>query len=231
MSKRITSVLALAAVATVAFAATAAAALITLDRNPMETAAQRAAVVKLSGSRCQAGGSNTAFRITIGKGTSECAYRTPVIGRDLQISATMRLLSKTPANVRTKAYLALSLRSGGGGHYQLAVFPLQRKAQLIKVFPDGSEKILRVAKNLKSVKGVDMANAMRLRAFNVTTGPEKGSCKVIGFVGNDEVGEYTDHAAGELEGRASGFAVGSVKNGKGTVGSADDVIVRAPSPF
>src|SRR5262249_49103329 len=161
----------------------------------METTAQRGEVVKLSGSRCKAGGSSTAFRIALGKGTSECAYRTPVIGRDLQISATMRLLSNTPKNVRTKAYLALSLRSGAGGHYQLAVFPLQRKAQLLKVFPDGSEKVLRVAKNLKAVKGVDMANAMRLRAFNVTSGPEKGSCTVVGFVGNQEVGEYTDHAA------------------------------------
>ena len=185
MSKRITGVLALATVALVAFAASAARGFDHARPQPDGDRGQRAEVVKLFGSRCQAGGSNTAFRITIGKGTSECAYRTPVVGRDLQISATMRLLSKTPANIRTKAYLALSLRSGGGGHYQLAVFPLQRKAQLLKISPDGTEKVLRVAKNLKSVKGVDMANAMRLRAFNFTSGPEKGACKVIAFVGND----------------------------------------------
>jgi hypothetical protein len=231
MGKRLTGVFVLAALASAVLAAGAAAALITLDRNPMETTAQRAEVAKLAGERCRAGGSSTAFRITLGKGTRECSYRTPVIGRDLQISATMRLLSKTPRDIRNKAYLALSLRSGGGGHYQLAVFPLQRKAQLLKVFPDGSEKVLRVARNVKTVKGVDKANALRLRAFNVTRGPEKGSCKIIASVGNEEVASFSDRAAGELQGRASGFAVGSIKNGKGTVGSADDVIVRAPSPF
>ena len=225
------SVLALAACATLALAASAGAALIGIYRNPMESTGQRAEAVKLSGERCARGGSDHALRITIGKQTKECSYSTPVVGRDLEISATMRLLSTTPKSVRQKAFLAMTLRAGGGGHYQLAVFPLQRKAQLRKTFPDGSVKFLRIAKNVATVKGTDKANKLRLRAFNVTSGPDKGACRVLAYVGQELVADFTDHAAGDLQGRASGFAVGATKNAKGAVGSADDVVVRVPNPL
>jgi hypothetical protein len=223
---------ALAAALTLAVAAPfASAALVGIYRNGMETIGQRSEVVKLSGERCGRGGSEHAFKITVGKRTRECSYRTPVLGRDLEISATMRLLDGTPKKLRKAAFLALSLRSGGGSNYQLLVFPLQRKAQLRKTFTDGSVKFLRIAKKVRTIKGVNRANPMRLRAFNVTRGEEKGNCKILAYVGSELVAEFTDRAAGDLEGRASGFAVGATRNAKGAVGSADDVVVRVPSPF
>jgi hypothetical protein len=41
----------------------------------------------------------------------------------------------------------------------------------------------------------------------------------------------TDHAAGDLEGRAASFSVGATKNAKGAVASFDDVVLRVPNPF
>lgn len=231
MRARLTGIALLAVAGALITASSAAAELITLDRNPMESDAQRAEPVKLSGSSCAAGGSDHAFRVTVGKGTRECSYRSPVIGRDLQISATERLLSKTPKGLQRKAFLGLTLRAGGGAHYDLVVFPLQRKAQLRKTFTDGKVQFLRIAKDVRSVKPVNQANQLRLRAFNITTGPEKGACRVLGYVGNQLVGDFTDTAAGELQGRASGFAIGATSNAKGLVASVDDVIVRAPNPF
>src|SRR4051794_6831458 len=231
MRKRFTGVALAATVAFLVVSATAGAALVTVYRNPMEKETQRAESVKLFGQACSRGGSETALRIKIGKATKECSYRTPVIGRDLEIGATMRLLSSTPRSLRSKAFLALSLRTGGGAHYQLAVFPLQRKAQLRKTFTDGQVKFLRIAKEVPTVQGVDKANKMRLRAFNITSGPDKGNCRILGYVGKVLVADFTDRAAGDLQGRASGFAVGATKNGKGVTGSVDDVIVRIPSPF
>ena len=38
----------------------------------------------------------TPSRIVVGKRTRDCSYRTPVLGRDLEIAATERLLSGTP---------------------------------------------------------------------------------------------------------------------------------------
>ncbi len=232
MAARLATALAVASAAVALLASSAGAALIGLYRNDMEADAKRGQIGKLSGERCGRGGSEHAFRITIGKATSECAYRTPVVGRDLEISATERLFSVTPKAVKRKAFLALNLRTGEqGAGYQLAVFPLQRKAQVRKIFSDGRIEYLHIERGLTSVKGTDEPNELRLRAFNVTSGPDKGKCQVIAFVGGRQVADVIDPAAGELEGRGSGFSIGAVGNAKGLMGSVDDVVVRVPSPF
>lgn len=231
MRLRIAAVSLAAAVAALALAASAGAALVGIYRNGMESEAQRAQVVKLSGERCGRGGSAHAVRVVVGKQTGLCAYRTPVIGRDLEVAAVGRLLSSTPEPVQRKAFLAVDLRTGGAGAgYQLAVFPMQRKAQLRKVLSDGRIRYLHVEKEIRA-KGLNRANELRLRAFNLTSGPERGNCRILAFVGGQLVADVTDAAAGELEGRASGFSLGAIGNAKGVVGSFDDVVIRVPSPF
>jgi len=210
--------------------AVAGAAMIGIYRNSMGSLAQRKQMVKLSGRSCARAGVNGAMRVTIGKKTSACSFRTPVLGRDLEIAATERLLSGTPVNLQRKAFLGLELRAGAGAKYQLLVFPRQRKAQLIKVTGEGS-KYLAIAKNEKAILGVNEANKLRLRAVNVTSGPEKGQARLFAYVGGTLVGEATDDGAGDLSGRASSVTVGTVKNGNGIVASVDDVVVRVPSPF
>ncbi len=231
MKTRITAALLVAATASLALAAGAGAELIGLYRNEMETKSQQAEPVKLSGANCGRGGGSHVFQIVIGKKTKECSYRTPVIGRDLQVAATMRLLSQTPKPLQAKVFLALNLRAGGGTRYQLAVFPEQGKTQLRKFLSDGSVEYLQIEKSVPTVKGLDKANELRLRAFNITSGSEKGRCRILAFVGGEKVGDVTDTAAGELAGRASGFAIGASKDAKGAVGSVDDVLVRGPNPF
>jgi hypothetical protein len=232
MKLRVTATALAALAAALVLAASAGAALVGLYRNEMETDAQRGQIVKLFGERCGRGGSKAAFRIVVGKATPECAYRTPVVGRDLEVAAVGRLLGNTPKPVQRKAFLALDLRaSRDGSRYQLAVFPLQRKAQLRKVRADGSVEYLHIEGKVETVKGADQANQLRLRAFNVTSGAEKGSCRIQAWVGSTLVADVTDPAAGELQGRASGFSLGAVGNAKGAVGSFDNVVVRAPSPY
>lgn len=210
--------------------AVAGAAMIGVYRNPMASLGQRSQMVKLSGRNCARAGVGGALRVTIGKATSSCAFRTPVLGRDLEIAATERLLSATPRALQKKAYLGLELRAGGGAKYALVVFPGQRKAQLIKVTGEGT-KYLAVAKNQKAIGGVDEAEKLRLRAVNVTSGPEKGQAQIFAYVGKQLVGEAKDEAAGELSGHASAVVVGAVRNGNGVVANVDDVVVRVPSPF
>lgn len=222
--------LSLAGLALLALAGSAAAAMVGIYRNSMESEAQRGQVVKLSGERCGRGGSDHAVRVVVGKRTKECAYRTPVIGRDLELAATARLLSNTPAPVQRKAFLALNLRTGGAGAgYQLAVFPLQGKAQLRKIFSDGRIEYLHVEKGIRT-KGLNQANDLRLRTLNLTSGPKKGTCQILAYVGRQLVADVNDAASGELEGRASGFSLGAIGNAKGAVGSFDDVVARVPAP-
>jgi hypothetical protein len=210
--------------------AVAGAAMIGIYRNGMETLAQRSELVKLAGANCDRAGANGAMRITLGKKTAACSFRTPVLGRDLEIAATERLLSGTPENLQRKAFLGLELRAGGGSKYQLLVFPRQQKAQLIKV-TGAAVKYLAIAKNEKAVLGINEANKLRLRAVNVTSGPEKGQARLFAYIGNKLVGEAVDDGAGDLSGRASSVIVGTIKNGNGVVASVDDVVVRVPSPF
>jgi hypothetical protein len=210
--------------------AVAGAAMIGIYRNSMETLTQRSQLVKLSGRNCARAGANGAMRVTLGEKTAACSFRTPVLGRDLEIAATERLLSGTPENLQRKAFLGLELRAGGGAKYQLLVFPRQKKAQLIKV-TGGNQKFLAIAKNEKAVMGINEANVLRLRAVNVTSGPEKGQARLFAYVGNTLVGETVDDAAGDLTGRNSAIVLGTIKNGNGIVASVDDVVVRVPSPF
>lgn len=229
MRLRIPAFLAVLAVGLLA-CAVAGAAMIGIYRNGMETLAQRSQLVKLAGRNCDRAGANGAMRITLGKKTAACSFRTPVLGRDLEIAATERLLSGTPADLQRKAFLGLELRAGGGAKYQLLVFPRQRKAQLIKVTPDET-KYLAIARNEQAVKGINEANVLRLRAVNAASGPEKGQARLFAYVGKTLVGEAVDDGAGDLTGRNSTVVVGTIKNGNGIVASVDDVVVRVPSPF
>ena len=232
MRKRLITLLVLETAALAALGGAASAALVGIYRNGMETDAQRGQIGKLSGDRCGRGGSPNAFRIEVGKATSECAYRTPVVGRDLELAATLRLFGSTPKAAKRKAFLAVNLRTGeAGAGYQLAVFPLQRKAQLRKVLSDGEVEYLHIERGVSAVKGTDQANELRLRAVNLSSGPDKGKCRVVAFVGNRQVADVLDPGAGELQGRGSGFSIGAVGNAKGVVGSVDDVVIRVPSPF
>ena len=209
----------------------AAGAMIGIYRNSMDTTSQRSQLVKLSGRSCTRGGSQHAVRIVFGKRTSECSYRTPVVGRDLEVAATERLLSGTPKSLQRKMFLGLVLRAGGGARYQLAVYPLQQKTQLREYLADGSVKYLAIEREVSAVKGLDEANQLRLAAVNFTSGPEKGQCLLRAYVGSQLVAEVTDPGGGELTGRASGVAIGSAKSSSGAIASVDNVVVRVPSPF
>jgi hypothetical protein len=230
MKTRSTAFCLVLALGLTALAASAGAAMVGVYRNGMDSTAQRAQLIKLAGASCARGGGASALRIAVGKKTESCSYRTPVLGRDLEIAATERLLSGTPTALQRRAYLALELRAGGGTKYQMLVYPLQRKVQLVKVTPEAT-KYLAIVKNQAAVSGVNKANALRLRAVNLTTGPERGGAKIFAFLGATKVAEATDEAAGELTGRASAVSVGAGKNAEGLIASIDDVVIRVPSPF
>jgi hypothetical protein len=229
MGRRLTGVLLVALAAALLACAVASAAMIGIYRNSLDSKAQRSQMVKLSGQSCARSGAAGALRIALGKKTGSCSLRTPVLGRDLEIAATERLLSGTPKSLQRKAYIGLELRAGAGAKYQLLAYPLQRKIQLVKVSAEGTE-FLAIAKN-QPLLGLNKANVLRLRAINITSGPERGSAELRAYLGSTQVAEATDEAAGELSGRAAGVVVGASKGGEGVIASVDDLVVRVPSPF
>jgi hypothetical protein len=204
--------------------AVAGAAMVGIYRNGLETQPQRAELVKMLGRSCKRGGGEDAIRILLGKKTDSCAYRTPVIGRDVELAATERILSGTPKALQRKAYVAIQLRAGGGAKYELRAFPVQRKAQLLKVSEAGT-KYLAIKKNLKGIGGINEPTVVRLRAEK---GAADGSAEIAAFIGPEVVGEVTDEAAGEVTGEFSAASVGATKIAESLSGSIDDLVVRVP---
>ncbi len=231
MRVRFTAALLAAVAAALVIVAGAGAAMVGIYRNGMETSAQREQLVKLSGRNCTRGSAEQALLITLGKHTSQCSYRTPVVGRNLEVAASERLLSATPKSLQRQVFLGLILRTGGGAGYQLAVYPAQQKVQLRKNLPDGKVRYLAIARGQRAVQGINRTNQLGLQAIDIASGPEKGSCHLFAYVGGKLAVEATDPGARELSGSASGVAVGSANNATGTVASVDNVVVRVPSPF
>ncbi len=231
MKLRFTAVLSAASAAALILAAGAGAEMIGIYRNGMEGPAQRAQMIKLTGRNCTQRGIGQEMQITLGKNTNQCTYRTPVVGRQLEVAASEKLLSTTPKGLQRKVYLGLVLRTGGGEGYELAVFPAQQKVQLRKNLPGGKVKYLAINRGQKSVQPINKTNQLSLQAIDVSSGPERGQCRIFAFAGGKQVAEATDPSARELRGSASGVAIGSGGVAAGASASVDNVVVRVPSPF
>jgi hypothetical protein len=206
----------------------ASAAFVAIYRNALETTAQRSEATKLAGKECTRGGAKTTLLVTVGKLTEECAYKTPVVGQDLEIAATGSISTATPPKVAKKAFLALQLRAGGGGKLELRVFPGQQKAQIARATEAGI-KYLAVAKNIVSLKEAKSV-VLRLRVIE-SAGEAAGTCKIGGYLSGELVIEAEDPACGELKGESTALAAGATNNGSGVIASFAAIVVRVPVRF
>src|ERR1700753_44684 len=161
-------------------AGVASAAFVAIYRNALETTAQRSEATKLAGKECTRGGAKTTLLVTVGKLTEECAYKTRVVGQNLEIAATGSISTATPPKVAKKAFLALQLRAGGGGKLEMRVFPGQQKAQIARITEEGI-KYLAIKKNIVSLKEAK-AVVLRLRAIE-GSGEAAGTCTIGGHPG------------------------------------------------
>ncbi len=209
--------------------ASASGAFVAIYRNALETTAQRSEILKVAGQSCTRGGAQTSLKITVGKLTEECAYRTPVIGSDLEIAATGRIVSGTPPAVAKKAFLGMQLRVGGGNKLELRVFPAQKKVQLVKVTEEGI-RYLAIEKNVKAVQPAEKANVLRLRVVGGAK-EEAGTCKIGGYLGGEAVIEASDETCSEMSGEMTALSAGAPNNGSGLVASFEAIVVRTPVRF
>jgi len=229
MKTKLLIVTALAAALGLVAVASASGAFVAIYRNALETTAQRSEILKLNGKGCTRGGAQTSLKITVGKLTEECAYRTPVIGTDLEIAATGRIISGTPPAVARKAFLGMQLRVGGGGKLELRVFPAQKKVQIAKVTEAGIH-YLAIEKNVKAVQPPEKANVLRLRVVSGAK-EEAGACKIAGYLAGEKVIEASDATCGELTGEMTALSAGAPNNGSGVIAGFEAIVVRVPVRF
>lgn len=205
---------------------------ITIYKNSLKSSESRNEVRQFGGGNCKRGGSSSAFRAKVGKGTRECFYRVPMAGRDLEVSATARIFKATPKKVRPDVYAAVSLRQArDGSRYQLAVYPSGRRFHLRKVLDSGRILSLDGGKLGKKVKGFNEANRLTLRAYNDLPGQPSGSARLVAIVNGHRV-SVTDDARGNLlQGQDTTFSIGSKKGANGALGSFVKIVMRLPDPF
>lgn len=233
MPRKLPTILLAAVAAALLVAGTAGAVRgFTIYGNDMATAAKKSQIRPSSGRNCDRGGSAEALKVEVGERTRECVYRTPVIGRDVEILATARLLSGTPREIRPRMFLSVNLRHDEGmGRYQLRVFPRQRKYQLLKVVPGQDIRFLAVGKRISAIQGINKANKLRLRAFNLVGTRDKDDCRLLVYVNGKRLAVVVDKRSGGLQGRETSFSLGSRRIGRGAIGSFDNVKIRIPRPF
>ena len=219
------SVFPIVVAAALVLCAGADAAMVGVYRNTLDTLTQRTEVLKVAGRSCTRAGTAGALQITVGKRTEECAYRTPVIGRNLEVAAAGRLLPDTPKAVARRAFLGRELRAGGGTRYELRVFPGQKKAQLLKFVGQGEVEYLAIEKRVAAVNGPGEANVLRLRAEG--DGPRT---KLIAHLGSEVVGEALDEGT-RIEGEFSAVSAGAPGNGRGVHADFGGIAVRVPVRF
>jgi hypothetical protein len=229
MKTKLIIVTALASALGLLAVASASGAFVAIYRNALESTAQRSEVLKVAGKSCTRGGGQTSLKVTVGKLTEECAYRTPVIGSDLEIAATGRIISGTPPAVAKKAFLGMQLRVGAGNKLELRVFPAQKKVQLVKVTEEGIH-YLAIKKNVKAVQPPEKANVLRLRVVSGAK-EEAGTCKVNGYLGGEAVIEANDETCGEMTGEMTALSAGATNNGSGLIASFEAIVVRTPVRF
>ena len=219
----------LAVIGTAAVTAVAVAAAIPIYSNDMSTTAARSQLVRIGDGKCMRSAGAETLKIAVGKRTRECQLRTPVIGGNLEIVATSRLLPGTPSEMQARVFVGIGVRDGNGGQYELAVFPRKGSFQLRRDVPPDGDRTLLAKGDANAVKGVGKPNKLRLQAFP-TPG---GETRVTAYVNGRNVASVIEdaHAASTVTGRFSTLSVGSAKAAKGAKASFDDLRVAVPDPF
>lgn len=224
----------LAAACGLAFAPAAhSASALTIYKNDLRTSDGRGDIRQYgSKANCERGGSDSAFRIKVGKKTRDCYYSIPVVGRDLQVAATARIFKSTPKKVKPKVFAAVSLRQGkNGSRYQLSVYPSGNRYRVTKVSGNGNKRVLAGGKAGKAVNGFGEANRLTLRAFNDVKGQPAGSARLLAIVNGKRLAVINDREGGKLESRDSTFSIGADQNATGAGGSFVNLKLGVPDPF
>jgi len=156
-------------------------------------------------------------------GKDICGYRLPLEADkprpNHSLHARLKLGKQTPKALRSKSFLGVAVRYGGGTGYTLRVLPTRHQFKLRRL-PGG--KGFNVSGKTKKVKGLNKWNDVRIKAAGST---------VTAVVNGKQVAQANDSSASAVTGRkAEVFAGANKSNSVGAVGRVDDVRLAVPSP-
>jgi hypothetical protein len=179
----------------------------------------------LSGKGCEADvrGNKNQLGVTTEEGGSRCRLRLPVHADaarpDHIIEAQGKLLPRTDEKVRKRVYLALTVREGGGGFYELRVYPERRESRLVrKPEADGFP----VTERDNAIGETGDKNRLTLRALGN---------EVSAKVNKVAVSPVTDPAPNDLGGTKLSLVLGQEGGSKeGAAAWFSNLSVKVPNP-
>lgn len=184
-----------------------------------------ARALDLSGKGCEAEirGDKNQLGVSTAEGRSRCRLRLPVQGDaarpDHIIQADGKLLPRTDAKVRKRVYLGLTVREGGGGFYELRVYPERREYRLVRK-PEGEGFPVEARDN--GIGETGDKNRLTLRAIGG---------EVSAKVNRVAVTPVADAAANDIGGTRLSLVLG--QEGRSDDGARvwfSDLSVKVPNP-
>ena len=181
--------------------------------------------LQLTGKGCEAElrGNKGQLGVFTAEGGTRCRLRLPVLGSESQpdhiVEATAKLLPRTPEQIRDKVYVAITVREGGGGYYELRIYPEKKKYSVTRKPEDAAFPI--TDKDNK-IGGTGDKNQLTLRAIG-----DSVSAKINKIV----VDEVIDPQPGALPGTKISIVLG--QEGSSSDGAAawfKDLRVLVPDP-
>ncbi len=181
--------------------------------------------LSLTGKGCKAEvrGNKGQLGVSTAEGGSRCRLRLPVQGDAAQpnhiVKVLGKLLPKTSENVRTKTYLAVTVREGGGGYYELRIYPEKQKYSLVRKPEDAA---FPVTVKDKGIGGTGEKNRITLSAIGDA---------VKAKINKVDVDEVIDPQPGALPGTKISIVLG--QEGSSSEGASiwfKDLSVEVPNP-
>ena len=192
----------------------------------------RRSSVKLSGARCDRGGSDHALRDR--RRQADQGMLLPHAGDRAATSrsrATMRLLSGTPKSAAPQGLpRPQPARRATARRYQLPSTRSSARPSCARCLPTAASNTCTIEKDVAAIKGVDKANKLRLRAFNVTAARTRAAAGSSPASAASRSPKSPMRAAGRTQGPRLGLRGRRDQERQGRVGSVDDVVDPRPEP-
>ena len=184
-----------------------------------------ARALELNGKGCAAEvrGNKKQLGVSTEEGRSRCRLRLPVQGDaarpDHIIQADGKLLPRTDEQMRKRVYLGLTVREGGGGFYELRVYPERREYRLVRK-PEGEGFPVEARDNAIGKTGE--ANRFTLRALGG---------EISANVNRLAVGPVADPTANDLSGTKLSLVLGQEgRSNQGARAWFSNLSVKVPNP-
>jgi hypothetical protein len=213
--------IAIAAIATLALAGSAAAAVV-VYKNSFNNRADYTSIKRLSGGKkCdKAWKKKKMLGLKTSSGRRNCSFDTPVEGDSKQpnhiIQASAKIGKATHRKIREKVYVGVALRANERSEYELRIFSKGRRWQLLKngqVVGSGKEP---------AIEAIGKANKLRLAA----DGP-----RAVAKVNGKALTTFRDQDPEEVSGRKTAVTFGSTAKPKRDAAATFSAVkVLVPSP-